>query len=219
MREAGLDERPLQPRLSPEILQRRLLGRVRDADMDDAPHARRAGRIEQGQRVFHGVGLPEPRVVEPDPVGVVEDGRAAKRISQPSGGVERIGVHLYLAAKRVGPLRSVREGAHADSRVHQAPSDISPGILKGACHDMNFCGLHVDIPACLSRIPAPHVRRTTPCESQTRVGHLDPHALRISRAYDAPPRSLRTLSPILTNLTSAFVGIRRTWVYQAVIVS
>jgi len=76
MREPRLDQAPLQPGLSLEILQRRVLRRVRDADVHDAPDTGllRGGKERQG--VAHRVGERKPLVVEPHPVRVVEDRRS-----------------------------------------------------------------------------------------------------------------------------------------------
>jgi hypothetical protein len=57
-------------RLTP--FQRRAFIGVGDADMHDAPHSRPRRRLEQRERVAHGVAVPETAVVETHPVGVVE---------------------------------------------------------------------------------------------------------------------------------------------------
>ena len=62
--------------LALEVLQREIFGGIRDAHVNDAPHAGLFGGLEERQRILDGGGVFEVRVIKPDPVGVVEDIRA-----------------------------------------------------------------------------------------------------------------------------------------------
>ena len=105
--EAGLDQRPLELGLAAEILQRRVLGRVGDADVDDPLDAGLLGGREQSERVAHGVGVGEQAMVEPHPVGVVEDRAPRQVLRQQVRLVEMEGKRPDAVAERIGPARRV----------------------------------------------------------------------------------------------------------------
>ena len=71
--ESRFAEFPLKHRFSTEVFERRVLRRICDADVDDAPNAGGASRVKQNACVLDSSRVAEIRMVEAYPVRVIED--------------------------------------------------------------------------------------------------------------------------------------------------
>ena len=136
-------QRPLEPGLAAEVLQRRVFRRIGDADVDDALDACLLGGAEHGERVLDGRRLGARGRVEPHPVRVVEDRapRGAIRRSR-SGRSKSSGLASTRSPKRFGrsgELVSVRtRRPESKSRWAMYP----PEYPKAAGDDMEFFVRH-----------------------------------------------------------------------------
>ena len=130
--DARFDQRPLQPRLAAEILQRRILRRIGDAHVDDPPHAGLPGGRRTAQAYCSTASAcREQAMVEPHPVGVVEHRTPRERLGQPVRSSKWNGHRADLLAERVGPPGRVGQRDDRLALVEQSPGDVLAGVSEG----------------------------------------------------------------------------------------
>jgi hypothetical protein len=75
--------------------------RIGDRDVDHALHARLLGGRDEPAAVLDRAREGGPAVVEPDPVGVVEDLHVGERLAQARRVVEVEGPNLHATSERI----------------------------------------------------------------------------------------------------------------------
>ena len=105
MGEARLLERAFETCLALEVRERRILGRVGDADMYDSSDAGLSSGREELEGVLHREGVGEVAMIEADPVRVDEDIGAVERRRKSSRIIEMEGRCGDAIAERVGTPR------------------------------------------------------------------------------------------------------------------
>src|SRR6266581_3169996 len=132
MRKPGFLERLLEKSLPAKVLQRRVLRRIGDADMDYTRDCCAARRVEEDARVVDCLRVPEVGVIKPHPVGVVQDLGTLEGGHEPLGTVEVERMHLDSIPERMFAIRRVGEGSDAVASSEQPLGDVAAGVAEGA---------------------------------------------------------------------------------------
>jgi hypothetical protein len=95
------------------------------------------GGREQSQRVRDGVRLLERRVIEPDPIGVVQDGYVAEGIHQAIRNIKQKWNGADAVAERIGARRGIRQRDNGPSLGQQSLRNVPAGIAERTSDGMD----------------------------------------------------------------------------------
>jgi hypothetical protein len=138
MRKPGLLERPLEKSLPAKVLKRGVLRRVGDADMDYPRDCCAARRLEEGARVVDCLRVPEVGMIEPHPVGVVQDLGTLEGARELLRVVEVERMYLDSIPERMLAIRRVGESSDAVASLEQPLGDVAAGVAEGARYYVQF---------------------------------------------------------------------------------
>jgi len=138
MRKPGFLERPLEKSLPAKVLKRGVLRSVGDADMDYTRDCCATRRFEEGARVVDCLRVPEVGMIEPHPVGVVQDLGTLERAREPLRVVEVERMYLDSIPERMLAIRRVGESSHAVASLEQPLGDVAAGVAEGARYYVQF---------------------------------------------------------------------------------
>jgi hypothetical protein len=121
--EPGLADDLLNPGLASKVRERRVLRRVRDAEVHDAIHSSLAGRLDEGLVVGDGAVERDLPVREPHPIGVVQGLRPAEMLRQ-------LPPVLEVERHDLDPIpERVRPGGVAGERPHALPASRRRAVM------------------------------------------------------------------------------------------
>src|SRR6266404_2509570 len=164
MRKPGLLERPLEKSLPAKVLKRGVLRRVGDADMNYPRDCCAARCLEEGARVVDCLRVPKVGMIEPHPVGVVQDLGTLEGAREPLRVVEVERMYLDSIPERMLALRRVGESSDAVASVEQPLGDVAAGVAEGACYYGQFAIISHRGPLLL-QIPRVLSHGRPPCRS------------------------------------------------------
>ena len=135
--QAGRAHVLLHLRLAAEVRQRRVVRRIRDADVHDPANAGRASGPQENARVRDGAVEGGDAVGEADPVGVVERLGAGERLPERAliaelgpGALDPLGERI---AWRIPP----RQGPHRAAAAEQLLGERTTGVGERAGNDIH----------------------------------------------------------------------------------
>lgn len=113
--------------------------------MNHALDSRRFRTVKKRDRVLDRALVPEHRVVEPDPIGVVENVHAFERFRQKLRMIEIERMRNDLPAELVFPLRRVRERDYILVFREEPARDVFSGVSECARDCVECHGFRLNI--------------------------------------------------------------------------
>ena len=137
-----ISHRPFQACFSSIVFERRVLRGVGNANVHDSAHTRIARGAKQSQAVFNRLRSCEAPVVEADPIGVVENGRALQRLHQLLRPIEIVRKRADAPIERIVASNRIRKGTNGQSLVKQSLGNTTTRVSECPCDDVDLLRFH-----------------------------------------------------------------------------